>query len=264
METQKNVTEVTTNETTPVTKKKTTKTDVVKKTVSKNPIKVTKKRYNLTIGTIFGFILGIIIASGISVLIYKQLEKHSKHGEHEMMMRLAYYITLEREQEYWDVKGEITRDIDLFIRKNAPFSNLSSHVLLLETDKGNIDVRLPMAQGLIEGHYGTKGLSALTNNLCNVGAYDGLPYEQIAEEFKKPHINESIEPYVTLIKKRYLSDGRNEWDLLKNFVDVNGKRYATNPLYESELKEVIDRINSETRLDSLLQKYNYLRRELNR
>lgn len=249
---------------TPVTKKKAiAKTEATRQKLQKNPIKITKKKFHLTVGTILGFILGIVLSAGIGYVIYSHIQKASNNDEKEMMMRRAYYITLECEQDYWSVKGEIIKDMEHFIYKNAPFTNLSAHVLLLECDKGNLDVRLPMAQGLIEGHYGTKGLSAQTNNLCNVGAYDGLAYEDISDKYKSiPHINESIEPYVELINRRYLSNGRGISDLLNEFVDIDGKRYASNPLYEQELKHTINQINTETRLDSLLQKYNYLRREL--
>jgi hypothetical protein len=63
---------------------------------------------------------------------------------------------------------------------------------------------------------------------------------------------------------QYLGDLRTEYDLLKSFTTIEGnKRYASNKLYEQELRITWDEINRVTKLDSLLGRYDYLKRELN-
>lgn len=164
---------------------------------------------------------------------------------------------------YWNCKYEIVQDMDEFIYSKVENTNMSSLVLLNLCDKHNIDVRLPLSQGLIESHYGTKGLATKTNSIFNMGAYDGWKYDKILGIYKYTHPNVSIEPYLKSLSKNYLGEDKTESDLLKNFVNVNGDRYASYKGYERELKIVWDEINNTTRLDSLLQEYHYYKLELN-
>lgn len=121
-----------------------------------------------------------------------------------------------------------------------------------------MDVRLFLSQGLIESHYGTKGLARRTNSVCNVGAWDD---GTITHRYDHP--NESLEPYYKLIAKNYLVD-KVELDLLINFIDKNGNRYASYPYYEVELKNIWEEINKTTKLDSLIGVYQYYKLELKR
>lgn len=164
---------------------------------------------------------------------------------------------------YWNCKYEIVQDMDKFIYSKVENTNMSSIELLNLCEKYNIDIRLPLSQGLIESHYGTRGLATKTNSIFNMGAYDGWEYDRILGIYKYKHPNKSIEPYLKTLSESYLSDNKTEVDLLNNFVNINGSRYASYKGYESELKLVWDEINSTTRLDSLLQEYNYYKLELN-
>ena len=164
---------------------------------------------------------------------------------------------------YWNCKYEIVQDMDKFIYSKVENTNMSSIELLNLCEKYNIDIRLPLSQGLIESHYGTRGLATKTNSIFNMGAYDGWKYDKILGIYKYKHPNKSIEPYLKTLSESYLSDNKTEVDLLNNFVNINGSRYASYKGYESELKLVWDEINSTTRLDSLLQEYHYYKLELN-
>ena len=175
------------------------------------------------------------------------------------------YSNLEEiELSYWNCKYEIIEDMNSFVQSKVENTNMSSLMLLNLCDKYNIDVRLPLSQGLIESHYGTKGLAFKTNSIFNMGAYDGWKYDKILGIYKYTHPNMSIEPYLKSLSNNYLTEGKTEADLLKNFVNSNGSRYASYKGYESELRLTWGEINSTTRLDSLLQEYNYYKLELNR
>lgn len=165
---------------------------------------------------------------------------------------------------YWNCKYEIVQDMDKFIYSKVENTNISSIELLNLCEKYNIDIRLPLSQGLIESHYGTKGLATKTNSIFNMGAYDGWKYDKILGIYKYTHPNKSIEPYLKSLSKNYLGEDKTEADLLKNFVNSNGSRYASYKGYESELRLTWEEINNTTRLDSLLQEYNYYKLELNR
>lgn len=178
--------------------------------------------------------------------------------------RYTYYLELELTSNYWGTKCKVVDEIDRFIKSNAPTSNLSSIVLLNECDDQGIDVRLPLAQGLNESHYGTKGLATKTNSVFNLGAFDGHGYDKILGIYKYSHPNESVRPYLKKLKKSYLGNVKTEWDLVKNFVNLSGNRYASYEKYEQELQITLDRISKETKLDSLLLAYDHLKRDLNR
>lgn len=172
----------------------------------------------------------------------------------------GYYTSMrETELEYWECKFNIVREIEVYIHSVTDEHNLSALELLNGCDKYNIDVRLAMAQGQVESAFGTKGLASKTNSVWNYKAYDGCKLDNVPS-YKHPNL--SIDPYLKLIRQKYLGNTRTEQDLLDNFTDVNGKRYASNELYEKELKLAWGKINNDTKLDSLLNHYRNLKIKL--
>ena len=76
-----------------------------------------------------------------------------------------------------------------------------------------------------------------TNSVWNVGAFDGYSADkQIRKGYGFKHPDYSIEPYLKLLTTRYLIEGKTEEELLDNFVDINGNRYASCEEYESKLR----------------------------
>lgn len=175
-----------------------------------------------------------------------------------------YDYALETELKYWDTKNKIINEISEFIKNGSDNSDLSPIVLLNLCDKYDIDVRLALAQGKVESHFGTKGLARRTNSVWNMGAYDGYKIDEILGIYKYAHPNKSIEPYLKSIKYDYLGGTKIEYDLLDNFINRSGHRYASYPNYENELKIVWEEINTTTELDSLLSIYKKYKLELNR
>lgn len=165
---------------------------------------------------------------------------------------------LENELYYWDTKAKVVYEVDKFMKDKATNHNISPILVVKYADKYDIDIRLFLTQGLLESHYGTKGLARKTHSVCNVGAWDD---GTITHRYSHP--DESIEPYFKLIKEQYLVD-KTEDALLKNFVNKQGNRYATYPYYEQELQRYWRQINETTPLDSLLEVYRYYKVELNR
>lgn len=164
--------------------------------------------------------------------------------------------------KYWQIKAELVDSIQNYINKIAPSSDLSASILLNECIEANVNVAFALAQGQKESHYGTKGLGAKTNSVFNIGAYDEYNYEKINKIHKYDHPNLSIKPYLKLLNKKYLVNGRTEQDLLCSFVDVNGKRYASYTKYEEELKNIIKKINK-TKIESLYVDFLNLKTKLN-
>ena len=208
---------------------------------------------------IFWYLLGNIILGSIGIGIYIYI-----YYRNSTTYDGAYVAKQKLEVGYWECKSEIINQVEVYMTSKVNHHNLSAVVLLNACDKYDIDIRLPLSQGLNESHFGTAGLAKHTNSVFNVGAFDHTPLDKILGIYKYPHPNKSIEPYLALLRKSYLGKSKTECDLLNNFVDLKGRRYASYERYETELKLTWEEINRTTKLDSLLTVYRYLKVELGR
>ena len=170
----------------------------------------------------------------------------------------AYEVFRDRtELHEYDAKNDLVQAVDNYIDSIAPNSCLNGLRLVEICDEYNFDIKFALAQGQLESHFGTEGIAAKTNMVWNVKAYDGKSAEAIIKDGDgKPHPDESIEPYIQCLYKTYLVNGKTEKDMFIKFVDVNGKRYASNPNYEDSLLHIYDRIEKETQLNELIDKFN--------
>lgn len=112
--------------------------------------------------------------------------------------------------------------------------------LVLAAYEHEYDLPLLLAQLQIESHFGTTNRARRTNSMFSVGAYDNGK-----DAVKYSDQNASIVPYIKLIKKDYLLNGEKDVDqLLQNFVNYAGNRYATDPNYENALRRTRNSIIS--------------------
>lgn len=150
-------------------------------------------------------------------------------------VRDAYAERLE--SKFYAAREALVIEVENYIKEYAPASALSALTLVNLCGEYGVDVRLPLAQGHIESHFGTKGTATKTNSVWNVGAFDGYSADkQIRKGYGFKHPDYSIEPYLKLLTTRYLIEGKTEEELLDNFVDINGNRYASCEEYESKLR----------------------------
>ena len=208
-----------------------------------------KLKRTLQIIAICATVIGLAIAT--TTLTHKKLCDNSGLNDYNYMI---YRSRTELAME--GVKDDIVKEIDNYIDSVAAESGLNGIRLFELCEKYGVDVRFAMAQGEAESHFGTRGMAAKTNVVWNVKAYD----DTTAEEMKKKghdakHPDASIEPYLKLLTTTYLVNGKTEEDMFNNFVDANGKRYASNPKYESMVLNIYNRINNETKLKNLLKEY---------
>lgn len=172
---------------------------------------------------------GIVNFSNISILKKHHVERYDKYT-------YAYDCLKEAEITYWDYKCALVNEVQNYINSVAPSSNLRGYAIVEECEKYGIDICFVLAQGEIESHFGTKGIASKLNSVFNVGIYDGKTIEEINNKYKFDYPNESIEPYLKLLIDRYLVN-KTEDDLMRKFVDINNKRYASNPNYEIMISE---------------------------
>ena len=198
-------------------------------------------------------ILGIIVICNV-VLFFKD---KTVHHDFEIDQLKEY------ELKYWETKAQLVDEVQNYINTVAPTSNLRACILVDACEKYNIEVKFALAQGEIESHFGTKGLASKTNSVWNVGAYDDHFYSKIMGTYKYSHPNESIEPYLKLLYEKYLTNEVEE-GLLRNFVDHNGNRFASDKNYEERLKYKYKYISNNTQIDSLTTQLRYWAVKCNR
>ena len=202
---------------------------------------------------VISIILGIIVIFNIGLFIGTKIV----HYDFESNQLREY------ELKYYETKSQLVDEVQNYINTIAPTSDLRACVLVDACEKYNIEVKFVLAQGELESHFGTKGLASKTNSVWNVGAYDGYYYSNIMTIHKYPHPNMSIEPYLKLLYKKYLTYEAEE-GLLRNFVDHDGNRFASDKNYEERLSYKYKYIGNNTRIDSLSSQLNYWRIKCNR
>lgn len=160
----------------------------------------------------------------------------------------------ELQTSYQGVKSDLVDLTQHYIDSVAPNSGLRALILIENCEKYGIPITFTLAQGEIESHFGTTGLAYRTNSVWNVGAFDDYTLNDIQHKFNNP--NDSVNPYLDLLVNNYLPSKSIE-DLLENFVDINGNRYATDPYYETKLKSKVGYIKEHYRIDELQERLNY-------
>ena len=193
---------------------------------------------NTSAGKVFGFIFALILFAIMLGLLTFQLSKPKSD--------FWYAIYQERtELKYWSSKDSLVTAIDNYIITTAPESTVDGLFLLNKCQEYNVDLVFVLAQATLESNFGTTGMAKKTNSVFNIGAYDGKSIHAISSKYKYENPNLSIDPYLTLLNDSYL-DGKSEEELLNNFVNKHGKRYASYKNYEKELQIIIKRIEDNT------------------
>lgn len=192
----------------------------------------------------------LIATTALSVMNWFKLNNSNKSTYPEYSY--AYDCIREAELKYWETKSNLCDEVQKYILSVAPSSNLRGYAVVEECEKYNVDVKFVLAQGEVESHFATKGIGGKLHNVFNVGVFDDLTAEEVKTTYKYDYPNQSIKPYLDLLHRRYLVN-KLEADLMDNYVDIDSKRYATDPKYETKLKEKYTYISMHTKIDSLQQ-----------
>lgn len=160
--------------------------------------------------------------------------------DNNVLVKPEQYISYSKNK----IKKELFKEVENYIYTIAPNTNLSATYLVDKCLEYNICISFVLAQGMLESHFGTKGIASRTNSVWNVGTYDNG-----AILYCYNHPNESVEPYLDLLKRRYLV-GKDLHSLLqdKNFINDEGKRYASAKNYENLMRKLIIDIESKTNI----------------
>lgn len=211
-------------------------------------LKVTFNRTSMTMLFIVSFLI-------VSLLMVCKTEFHVVEKGN---ISQAEIDSLERHINYYKYhvyKEKLINSVNEYIRENSTNSKVSGDTIVKYCLKYDISIPFVLAQAQVESHFGTKGVAVRTNSIFNVGTYDnGI----ILYRYKHP--NESIEPYIKLLKNDYLISGKNIEDLMQanNFVNHSGSRYASNIHYEYHVKKTYNKIKQSTRIYDLKFKLDQL------
>jgi hypothetical protein len=162
-----------------------------------------------------------------------------------LFLFLTPCITMANDSDY----NKLVIEVDNYINKISPTSKLDGKVIVDMCIKYDVDIMFVLAQGQIESHFGTTGTARRTNSVFNVGAFDGRSStSQINKGYGFEHPNDSVEPYLILLSNNYLVNGVNIDNLMHNYVNKYGHRYASSRGYEQMLRCVYNSINKNTNI----------------
>ena len=197
----------------------------------------------------FMYVFVLIIAFGV-MLVNNRVNNIQNSNSH--FKEYSYPIDCMREAElsYWENKYLLTLEVQNYINSVTPYSNLRGYAIVDECEDYDVDIIFVLTQAQLESHFGTKGIGSKINNVFNVGVFDGLSSDKVNKHYKFNYPNQSIKPYLELLTTKYLVN-KTEHDLMSKYVDTNGKRYASDPDYESKFKSKYEHIKNTTKIDSL-------------
>jgi hypothetical protein len=158
-------------------------------------------------------------------------------------------VYVESFQEKFRIK--LIQEVQGYITKIAPDSKLTPEYLVSKCLDYDTDIVFVLSQALLESHFGTRGKAALTNSVWNVGTYDN---GKILYSYETP--DESIEPYLQLLKDKYLINITEKGDTIykdlhhlvqdRGYINYQGKRFASARGYEDGLRKLMIKIDMET------------------
>lgn len=135
-----------------------------------------------------------------------------------------------------------------FINSKAPKAHKDIPQLLVDNAlEHNIDIAFIMAQAHYETNFGTAG-AGKPNSRYSLFGVNG--------KFK--NYEDAIDKYISLLQDKYLTNGRTEQHLMKNYVNNTGHRYATSTSYESKLKKYYKGIITTSNIRDIQIEYNNL------
>lgn len=195
------------------------------------------------------FILKSII---VCVCVFVTIIASHHYIENRKLANYPYEIFRhEAALTYNEYKCELVKEVKHYIDSVAPTSSLNAYAVVEKCEQYDLDVKFVLAQGHLESHFGTTGMAAKTNSVFNVGAFDNATISEIHEKHKYKHPDYSIEPYMQLLYKDFISGNKTEMDLMVKYVTKKGGRYATNPNYEHQLFDLYKKIDKTTNITEL-------------
>lgn len=119
-------------------------------------------------------------------------------------------------------------------------TQLTPEAIVTACEQNDFSIPFTLAIANLESCFGQTPRAKRTNSVFSVGLYDN---GKNVCTYSTP--DESIVPFINLIKRDYLQNGQKTLsDLLiaNGFVNMNGHRYASGKKYESQVQSIMNRI----------------------
>lgn len=183
-----------------------------------------------------------VILGAVSKLDINNVEKHQL--EQMVNTEMVQNSTETQNDSIHQKKIEACKAYMEWAMKNQGYdwstTKLTPEAIVDICEENNFSIPFTMAIANLESCFGQTPRSKRTNSVFSVGSYDN---GKNVCTYSTP--DESIAPFINLIKKDYLQDGEKTLDDLlvtNQFVNMNGHRYAKNPQYEGQIKSIMNRI----------------------
>lgn len=188
-------------------------------------------------------LVGITASAILAVIAKLDISDTQKKELKNMVETEMVSDTISQNDTIHDQKVQACKDYMEWAMKNQGYdwstTKLTPEALVTACEENNFNLAFTMAIANLESCFGQTPRAKRTNSVFSVGSYDNgknvVTYS---------HPNESIVPFINLIKNDYISNGKSIEDLLSpgNFVNKIGNRYASNLKYENQVKNIMNRI----------------------
>ena len=148
-----------------------------------------------------------------------------------------------------NLKNDLTNEVSTYILDNSRHTDtsfvteISEHIVNRALDN-HIDICFILAQGHLETGFGSYGIGKSKKSIFGVYKH----YNSYIE---------CIDYYIYLLRSSYLVN-KTEKQLMNNYVNKNGYRYAGDKKYELKLKNFYSKVNKSTSISELQHKYTNL------
>ena len=152
-----------------------------------------------------------------------------------------------------NLKNDLTNEVSTYILDNSRHTDtsfvteISEHIVNRALDN-HIDICFILAQGHLETCFGSYGIGKSKKSIFGVYKH----YNSYIE---------CIDYYVYLLRNNYLVN-KTEMQLMNNYVNKHGYRYAEDKKYEHWLKNYYSKVNKSTSISELQSKYIDLNAEV--
>lgn len=184
-----------------------------------------------------------MLLSMSSLAFYKRVEMVEDFKQEVNTMGYSDMLNIFEKESYNKIFDEYEKNANKYLNRDIfKGTPITGEMLRLSAEKTYnkhkviVPLELALAQAQMESSMGRTGRSP-KNNPYNVGEYDSHTYLKFGSTQK------GIDAYYNLIAKDYLNNKKLD-DLLNNFVNKDGNRYASDSLYEEKVKSQINYIST--------------------